>query len=260
MRARARAAAEHRRRRHLRAQRGHGSGRRQRVRRDQGRPAHLGGPLPARDHRATTAEPLPDGERGELVFTSLTKEAFPVMRYRTRDLTRLLPGTARPGDAPHREDHRPQRRHDHPARRQPLPHADRGDRARHRDAHPALHPRTDPRRASWMLSRCASSGIPTCRARRAKRPRRCWRSASRFTSARRSQCSSRSPGRPAAQRGQVQAGLRPALTPMERRARRARIPLLGVRGAPVRRRARITPRRTDRAPRTRAPLTVRRRS
>ncbi|MGN6125569.1 MAG: phenylacetate--CoA ligase PaaK [Humibacter sp.] len=41
--------------------------------------------------------PLPDGEHGELVFTSLTKEAFPVLRYRTRDLTRLLPGTARPG-------------------------------------------------------------------------------------------------------------------------------------------------------------------
>ncbi|GGR12637.1 phenylacetate--CoA ligase PaaK [Agromyces mediolanus] len=44
-----------------------------------------------------TGAPLPDGERGELVFTSLTKEAFPVIRYRTRDLTRLLPGTARPG-------------------------------------------------------------------------------------------------------------------------------------------------------------------
>lgn len=40
---------------------------------------------------------LPGGELGELVFTSLTKEAFPVVRYRTRDLTRLLPGTARPG-------------------------------------------------------------------------------------------------------------------------------------------------------------------
>ncbi len=39
--------------------------------------------------------PLPDGEKGELVFTSLTKEALPVIRYRTRDLTRLLPGTAR---------------------------------------------------------------------------------------------------------------------------------------------------------------------
>ncbi|GGY92122.1 phenylacetate--CoA ligase [Streptomyces nitrosporeus] len=39
---------------------------------------------------------LPEGERGELVLTSLTKEALPVIRYRTRDLTRLLPGTARP--------------------------------------------------------------------------------------------------------------------------------------------------------------------
>ena len=39
--------------------------------------------------------PRPDGEKGELVFTSLTKEALPVIRYRTRDLTRLLPGTAR---------------------------------------------------------------------------------------------------------------------------------------------------------------------
>jgi len=44
-----------------------------------------------------TGDVLPDGEKGELVFTSLTKEAFPVIRYRTRDLTRLLPGTARPG-------------------------------------------------------------------------------------------------------------------------------------------------------------------
>jgi phenylacetate-CoA ligase len=43
-----------------------------------------------------TDEVLPDGEKGELVFTSLTKQAMPVIRYRTRDLTRLLPGTARP--------------------------------------------------------------------------------------------------------------------------------------------------------------------
>jgi phenylacetate-CoA ligase len=42
-----------------------------------------------------TGKVLPDGEAGELVFTSLTKEAMPVIRYRTRDLTRLLPGTAR---------------------------------------------------------------------------------------------------------------------------------------------------------------------
>ena len=44
-----------------------------------------------------TGAVLPDGEKGELVFTSLTKQGFPIIRYRTRDLTRLLPGTARPG-------------------------------------------------------------------------------------------------------------------------------------------------------------------
>jgi len=43
----------------------------------------------------STGQTLPDGERGELVFTSLSKEAMPIIRYRTRDLTRLLPGTAR---------------------------------------------------------------------------------------------------------------------------------------------------------------------
>ncbi len=42
-----------------------------------------------------TGEVVPDGEQGELVFTSLTKQALPIIRYRTRDLTRLLPGTAR---------------------------------------------------------------------------------------------------------------------------------------------------------------------
>ncbi len=43
-----------------------------------------------------TGEVLPDGEMGELVFTSLTKEALPIIRYRTRDLTRLMPGTETP--------------------------------------------------------------------------------------------------------------------------------------------------------------------
>ena len=42
-----------------------------------------------------TGATVPDGEMGELVFTSLTKQAMPIVRYRTRDLTRLLPGTAR---------------------------------------------------------------------------------------------------------------------------------------------------------------------
>lgn len=44
----------------------------------------------------SSGEVLPDGELGELVFTSLVKEAMPIIRYRTRDLTRLLPGTSRP--------------------------------------------------------------------------------------------------------------------------------------------------------------------
>ncbi|MEU9385748.1 phenylacetate--CoA ligase PaaK [Streptomyces sp. NPDC048279] len=44
-----------------------------------------------------TDEVMAEGDSGELVFTSLTKEALPIVRYRTRDLTRLLPGTARPG-------------------------------------------------------------------------------------------------------------------------------------------------------------------
>ena len=59
------------------------------------------GPIIWEDHfypeviNPETEEVLPDGEEGELVFTSLTKEAFPVIRYRTRDLTRLLPPTSR---------------------------------------------------------------------------------------------------------------------------------------------------------------------
>jgi phenylacetate-CoA ligase len=50
-----------------------------------------------------TGEVLPDGEEGELVFTSLTKQAMPIVRYRTRDLTSLLPGTA---CAPYRRMHK----------------------------------------------------------------------------------------------------------------------------------------------------------
>jgi phenylacetate-CoA ligase len=50
-----------------------------------------------------TGDVLPDGEQGELVFTSLTKQAMPIVRYRTRDLTRLLPGTA---CAPYRRMHK----------------------------------------------------------------------------------------------------------------------------------------------------------
>lgn len=60
---------------------------------------HQDGPTIWEDHfypeiiNPETGEPLPDGEEGELVFTSLTKQAMPIVRYRTRDLTRLLPGS-----------------------------------------------------------------------------------------------------------------------------------------------------------------------
>lgn len=59
------------------------------------------GPVIWEDHfypeivNPNTGEPVADGEEGELVFTSLTKEALPIIRYRTRDLTRLLPPTSR---------------------------------------------------------------------------------------------------------------------------------------------------------------------
>ena len=59
------------------------------------------GPVIWEDHfypeivNPTTGEPVADGEEGELVFTSLTKEALPIIRYRTRDLTRLLAPTSR---------------------------------------------------------------------------------------------------------------------------------------------------------------------
>ena len=53
------------------------------------RPAHLGGPFPAGDHRPRHRRPMPPGETGELVITTLTKEAFPLLRYRTRDITSL---------------------------------------------------------------------------------------------------------------------------------------------------------------------------
>ena len=72
-----------------------------------------------------TGEVLPDGEKGELVFTSLTKQAMPVIRYRTRDLTRLLPGTARPMRRMEKITGRIGR-HDHPARRQRVPDPGRG--------------------------------------------------------------------------------------------------------------------------------------
>ena len=88
---------------------------------------------------------------------------MPVIRYRTRDLTRLLPGTARPGDAPDGEGHRPHRRHDHPARGEPLPDPDRGDRAAHAGAVAALPPGADHPRPHGPPDRRRSRPGPTAR-------------------------------------------------------------------------------------------------
>ncbi len=94
-----------------------------------------------------TGEVVADGEEGELVFTSLTKEALPIIRYRTRDLTRLLAADlAR--DAPHGQDHRPLRRHaDHP-RRQRISVADRGTDPETAEAGAAVSVDREPRRPS----------------------------------------------------------------------------------------------------------------
>ena len=81
--------------RHLRPIGGDGAGRRQRVRRDQGWPTIWEDHFFPEIIDPDSGEVLPDGEDGELVFTTLTKEALPMIRYRTRDLTRLLPPTAR---------------------------------------------------------------------------------------------------------------------------------------------------------------------
>jgi phenylacetate-CoA ligase len=116
-----------------------------------------------------TDEVLPDGAKGELVFTSLSKQATPVVRYRTRDLTRLLPGTA--GHAADGEGHRSLRRHDHPARRQPVPHPDRGADPAHPRAVAALPVRAAPRPAAGHDDGAgrASAGGGGCRRRAGRR-------------------------------------------------------------------------------------------
>ena len=75
------------------------------MRRDQGWPDRLGDHFYPEIVNPDSGEPVADGGEGELVFTSLTKEAMPVIRYRTRDLTRLLP-PRRPRHAANNQDHR----------------------------------------------------------------------------------------------------------------------------------------------------------
>ncbi len=62
-----------------------------------------------------TLEPVPEGEVGELVLTTINREAMPLLRYRTRDLTRILPGNAlRPPSQTSGQNERAQRRYDYP--------------------------------------------------------------------------------------------------------------------------------------------------
>ncbi len=96
-----------------------------------------------------TTQVLPPGEAGELVLTTLTKEALPMIRYRTRDITRLQRRAlrVRTHPSPHDAGHRPQRRHaDHP-RRQRLSIAGRGAPGGIPGDRAALSDRAHPRRA-----------------------------------------------------------------------------------------------------------------
>ena len=90
-----------------------------------------------------TGAVLPEGARGELVFTSLTKEAMPVVRYRTRDLAASAGDCAH--DAAHGEGDRPLRRHGDRARREHVPHAGGGAVAEKRGAERALSDRAHAR-------------------------------------------------------------------------------------------------------------------
>ena len=159
-----------------------------------------------------TGEVLPDGEEGELVFTSLTKQAMPVVRYRTRDLTRLLPGTAYP--AFRRMQKVTGRTDDMMIVRgvNVFPTHGRGADPQGRGTHPALpvraHPAGHPGRAHrpgrgarvGRRGRPGGARPPAGRARQGQRrhdgPRRGAR-----------------PARAGALAGQGEADLRPALTP-----------------------------------------------
>ena len=125
-------------RRHLRAVRGDGPWRLPGVRRDQGRPAHLGGPLPPRggrpDRRHTAARRRAGRAAVHLAHQGGAAD-HPVPHPRPHHPAARHRAARH---AAHGQDHRPQRRHDHPARGERLPDPDRGDRAPHARAGPAL--------------------------------------------------------------------------------------------------------------------------
>ncbi len=103
-----------------------------------------------------TGEVLPPGSRGELVVTTLTKEAVPIIRYRTRDITSLHYDTLRlrAHDGAHGPGQRALGRYANHPRRQRLPLADRGSAHQYRRHRPALSVARAPRRLRWMSWSC----------------------------------------------------------------------------------------------------------
>ena len=124
-----------------------------------------------------TGEVLPDGELGELVFTSLTKEALPIVRYRTRDLDAAFAGQ-RADHAPHGKDHRAFGRHDDCARRKCIPDANRRVAAETTCARAALPDRADKRRPARRADaqcRTVSGNGPRYQRPRSRESRPCLR-------------------------------------------------------------------------------------
>ena len=128
-----RAGVRHARRRHLRSVRGDGPGRRQRVRGDQGRTAHLGGPFLSGDHRSGQRQGAARRREGRagVHHTDQGGHAGDPLSHARPDAPAARNGAQH---AAHGEDHGPLRRHDDRARRQRVPDADRGDAAEDRAA------------------------------------------------------------------------------------------------------------------------------
>ncbi len=183
-----RASRRPRRRRHLRAVRGDGPGRRERVRREQGRPGDLGGPLLSRDHRSRDRRRAARRQRGRARLHVADEGGAA-----DRPLPHARPDAAVAADVArvpaHGQDRRTQRRHaDHP-RRERLPDPARGDRAVARAAVGAVPDRRRPRRPS-RRDRAALRAAVRLRRPIATRSRAGCSNASRRSSASRRACRS----------------------------------------------------------------------